>query len=263
MDQREDFFQHSLTEIIGQIVSGTKQDLENSNTEGITIVIPVSAKILDEITFLMDEIDHGINGHQHLTIRWRRREGKGASESLHITVYGIVKPNIYNSALSWQWIKTIQAELQHFVSQTYLDFNSRPEDLHIEGLGIVGRGAINVRVSDNAFLDALRDKVKNRMGFSSQGRGEKFNKIVIGRIGPMIECNSDMEDACESLQRSITDPAMRDTVQRECDSIYKYLTENARRTFGHISLSESVLQVVHFEDEFLENRTNTLNLSIK
>lgn len=262
VDQSDVFFLRGLDEIIGKIVSGTHQDLESSNTKGITIVVPVSAEILDKITSLMQRIDGRINGHQHLTIHWRRRD-EIASKSLHITVYGIVKPNIYNPDLSWDWIKAIQAELQHLVTQTFLNFKSNPEVLRIEGLGIVGRGAINLRVSDNAFLDALRNKFKDRMGFSGQGRGDKFNKIVIGRIGPVIESNSSVSDACDSLQGSIANSATRDAVQRECDSIREALTANARRPFGYISLRESVLQVVHFQDEFLENRIDQFDLSIR
>lgn len=161
---------------------------------GISLVYgcPLSQEILDSIETLKQECGRMITSNQSdLRIAWREH-----LQALHFSVYGLVMPDDYQVGQSWpltdQQISSITDAFHAFKGMK----------LTLQGIGILGMGAISIRVSDSSQLEKLRDSIGAIAGLSRERFGSRTKKIVIGRIAPSMTTQSRecMRALCDSLR---------------------------------------------------------------
>lgn len=167
------FWAAALPDMPGQIQSGHLEDQLARCGVSLVIGCPMREDIQRRIIEIRDAFENALNTcgvPRNIHVKWR-----DDLSGLHITVYGLVKPDFYDR-FSWPIESQALATLANSAS-CHLDF-----DLALEGLGILGRGAIAVRVSDSNVLAHLRDCIEKQPWVSPRGFGERLNQMVIGRL---------------------------------------------------------------------------------
>lgn len=153
---------------------------------GVTLVagFPLPEAFREEIGNLQ-EVFERLSG---LPVRWREN-----SAAFHITVYGLIKPADFAKAPSWP-LSPAQSQA---IAEALRD--ARPPLLRLQGLAILGRGGIALRVSDCDLFRRIR-RVLGADGslFSAPKGGEQANKIMIGRLLPDLS-----PEGLKRLQRAV------------------------------------------------------------
>lgn len=167
------FWKKPITQINEGIEDGYIKDSIGSS--GITLVIgcPLPKEIQRKILKIRSKFDKLLKEETTLQVKWR-----DDLSSLHITVYGLVKPEDYKRGESWPLKENVLKAIKDVVSNT-LDFN-----LVLQGVGILGIGAVGIRISNSDTLSQIRKGISKIQGMSEYGekRGEGVNKIMIGRF---------------------------------------------------------------------------------
>lgn len=119
--------------------------------------------------------------------------------ALHCTIYGLVKPDDYkNNKNAWSNLCSgpVQEKLEDII-QRYL-----PIELGISGWGIMGSGAIVLRLSDSDSLGQIRRDISESIaGVSAKNYTEKnnLNQIGIGRIMPITVFTETVKSGLEKI----------------------------------------------------------------
>ena len=173
---------------------GGAQDEDAVGRSGVSLVIgcPLPSEIQKKILEVQRKFDQTLSD-QKLSARVKWREDLTA---LHITVYGLVKPDDYTRGLSWPISDNIMEQLQGILSQRL------PFKLVLQGLGILGRGAVAVRISTSSQLSQIRDAIEDIREVSKRGFGERLNQMIIGRFLPSLtdKDRSAVKDSLEELK---------------------------------------------------------------
>ena len=167
------------TESVDAINRGLEKNIlkDTKQLSGISLVIgcPLSISIQSNIAKLESTFDKSLNEQgSNAKVLWRND-----LSALHITVYGLILPKDYNDD-SWQLINDKIDDLKSIL------LKHKGFELHLAGLGILGRGAISLRISDSPQLESFRDDVSKIEGISSLNFGGRTTKVVIGRVLPTI-----------------------------------------------------------------------------
>ena len=105
--------------------------------------------------------------------------------ALHVTVYGLLVPDDYerDRALCDSLMKLAFDDLSE-AAHGWPRFT-----MTLKGFGILGRGALAVRVADSAEVTQIRDHAASIPQVSSRGYVERrdLNQMVIGRLQPCLE----------------------------------------------------------------------------
>lgn len=142
--------------------------------EGVSAVFgcPLPQSILENIDILKGACERMLKAQgSKAEINWRKKDA-----ALHFSIYGLVMPDDYVPNQSWPLSETQIQGIQGALREcgTF--------DLELEGMGILGMGAISLRVSDSDQLEKLRDSIGSIEGISKERFGSRTKKIVIGRI---------------------------------------------------------------------------------
>ncbi|MGB2986430.1 MAG: hypothetical protein WBE26_11155 [Phycisphaerae bacterium] len=154
----------------------TKHDLDAIGQPGVTLVIgcPLPSYVQHKVIRVQRLFTSLLAASgSSATVKWR-----DDLTALHVTIYGITKPKDYSPTGSWPLPAGILNPVQTTVSSNV------PFDISLQGLGILGNGAIAVCVSDSPEIDRIRDDIEKIAGVSSRSFGEKANQIIIGRLLP-------------------------------------------------------------------------------
>ena len=134
-------------------------------------------------------------------IEWRKR-----LDALHITTYGIVKPDDYDRRASWEKSGCAVQALSSQIAD-HLGFR-----LKLQGLAVLGRGALAIRVSDSNELSGIRALLaaKQQPGISAPSTGEakNVNQMIVGRVRPVVDARCrDALSSCllQLLERHVDD----------------------------------------------------------
>ncbi len=200
-----------------------KQDMDLVGKSGITLVIgcPLPPKIQENILRLRRTFDQIlINNQVSAQVKWRKD-----LTSLHITVYGLIKPKDYERDVTWPISSNILQQIRNIVSTEF------PFNLILQGLGILGSGAVAVRISDSNELDTIRNAIANMEGVSDRNRSEKtgLNQMIVGRFLPELTDND------------------RRLVKQAKDDLESFLV-------GEITVTS--LELIHYKHEFLNRWYN-------
>jgi len=186
---------------------------------GITLVIgcPLPTKIQENIFHLQNEFDALLDKYKvQNKVKWRQD-----FSALHITVYGLIKPEKYEKGKFWP----LQQDLYNYMMETVN--RAKSFQLCQRGIGILGGGAIGIRTPSHQFLDHIREKFDKNESFSRLKRegGEKVNKTIIGRF------LSDFDQDDLSKLKRITDSLLNFEI-------------------GEIKVSH--FELIHYKHEFLD-----------
>lgn len=157
-----------------KILEGQSKDKENR--PGVTLVAgtPLPNNIQKGIYKIQKAFDEYLNsGQLDNEVIWRED-----FDALHLTVYGLIKPEDYKRDVSWPLDESTLIKLRNILSVC------DKITLNLKGVGILGGGAIAIRISDNKTLSNTRECIEKIDGISEYRRraGESVNKIVIGRF---------------------------------------------------------------------------------
>lgn len=184
---------------------------------GVSLVIgcPLPATIQSRLLAMQERLDKALRRQKADTsVSWRTDLA-----GLHTTVYGLVKPRDYRRPWSWP----LAARVVHGVRSVV--YQHQPFALYLEGVCILGRGAVAVRISDSKELNAIRTNIERVAGVSKRAYGKRVNQMIVGRLLPPLT-NAD-----------------RATIRR-------ILPDLKGCRLGRIDVS--VLELVHYRHEFLD-----------
>lgn len=139
---------------------------------GVTLVAgyPLPEALREEIGKLREVFEH-LSG---LPVQWREN-----AAAFHITVYGVIKPADFSKTPSWP----LSPEQVQAITSVLHD--ALPPLLRVQGLVILGRGGIALRVSDCDLFRRIRRALSAEDSpFSAPAGGEAASKIMIGRLLP-------------------------------------------------------------------------------
>jgi len=154
-----------------------KQKNDRIARSGVTLVVgcPLPPEIQEKILAVQTTFDRILVDYRiPACVKWRE-----VLFALHMTVYGLSKPDDYKRGKSWQGAAEILGQVDMPLP---LDFH-----LSLQGLGILGAGAIAVRISDSKELNLIRDRIEKVPSVSKRAYGEKLNQIIIGRFLPDLK----------------------------------------------------------------------------
>lgn len=192
---------------------------------GISAVVgcPFPQKIQEKILSLEQVFMRTLaaNGSK-ARVEWRKND-----DALHFSVYGLVLPDDYQPGDSWplrdDQMKKIREALHSFGNA----------ELQLQGIGILGMGAVSVRVSDAPELEQLRDAIGKIGGISGERFGSRTKKIVIGRISPPLTAQD------------------REWILSACEVLKDY-------TIGTLRIDS--LEIVHYKNTFLEQESERITI---
>lgn len=192
------------------------QDEDAVGRSGVSLIIgcPLPPEIQRKILEVQRKFDQTLSDNQvSASVKWRED-----LTALHITVYGLVKPDDYRRGMSWSVPDHIMDKVRAIVSK-HLPFK-----LVLQGLGILGRGAVAVRISNSRELNQIREVIEGIQGVSKRGFGERLNQMIIGRFLPPLTDND------------------RSAIKRSLDDLIN---------FSISELNVVSLELVHYKHEFL------------
>lgn len=191
---------------------------------GISAVVgcPLPEEVLKNIQSLQRVVDERFRSRGNTQIAWRSQ-----LDALHFSVHGLVMPDDYR-ANSWPLHEEQLTQITDALRA------SKGFALQLQGIGILGMGAISVRVSDSPELEKLRDTISSIEGISKERFGSRTKKIVIGRIQPPITVQ-DKED-----------------IKVVCDELCDFLVGTLR---------VDSLEIIHYKNTFLETVLDRVHIS--
>lgn len=145
---------------------------------GVTLVVgcPLPEDIQRKILAMQREFNEALVRHHASTcVKWR-----SDLAALHMTVYGLVKPPDYHRRHSWPLSQHMLNALRHLILP-HLGVR-----LTLQGLGLLGRGSVAVRIADCNAINTIRSGIEEVHGISGRSRGEGFNQMVLGRLLPSL-----------------------------------------------------------------------------
>ena len=178
-----DFWAEPIDVINRGLEKNMKKDEKEQSGVSLVIGCPLPDDIQQAVMDLKDAVP--------TNVKWR-----DDLSALHITVYGLIMPNDYQGESSWKLVQQKQHELQEIFNK-YKGFQ-----LDLQGIGILGRGAVSIRISDSKELENMRSDIASVSGFSKKSFGSNTTKIVIGRMLPDITDDDRMQlkETCKHLQ---------------------------------------------------------------
>lgn len=186
------FWKQSLKQINKTIEEGHIKDYNERSGATLVIGCPLPQEIQQRILAIQSEFDQLLSTEKNpIRVNWR-----DDLSSLHITVYGLVKPENYETGKSWPLQQNIEERLIDAVSNV-LNF-----DLILQGIGVLLGGTIGIRISNNETLHQIREQISQITGVSeyARDRGESVNKIIIGRFLPQFS-----ESNVQTVREFVTD----------------------------------------------------------
>jgi hypothetical protein len=184
---------------------------------GISAIIgcPLPQDVRERIAVLQHAFDRTLLATgSKARVEWRK-----SSEALHFSVYGLTTPDDYRPGESWPLSEEQLRKIKDAL-RSYGGFS-----MQLRGIGILGMGAVSVRVSDSPGLERLRDAIASIQGMSRERFGSRTKKIVIGRLLPVLN----------DQDRSV----IRDTCKK-CEAI----------SVGDIKAD--ALEIIHYKNTFLD-----------
>jgi hypothetical protein len=176
---------------------------------------PLPEDVRQGITTLKSALERTMKAMGSATkVNWRKD-----LNALHFSIYGLIMPDDYLQETCWP----LSDEQLQKLTQALKQFGKF--QLHLQGAGILGMGAISVRVSDSPELEKLRDAIAAIDGFSKERFGSRTKKIVLGRLIPALT----KED--------------RDIVRRACDIL---------QGFSIGTLTIDAMEIVQYQNTLLE-----------
>ena len=189
---RNDFWTAPVDDIWRGLEKNMHKDQKMQSGVSLVIGCPLPENIQSAIAKLAEEFESILRTKESdATVRWRED-----FSALHITVYGLVLPKDYHAESSWQLMREQKDTLRHIVAGHDIF------PITLQGIGVLGRGALSVRVSDSPEIERLRDAIAHVPGVSPLSFGGRTTKIVIGRIAPGMteQDRTIINDACAELQ---------------------------------------------------------------
>src|SRR5207253_570005 len=131
---------------------------------GISAVVgcPLPQEILQNVRTLEQAFERTLTAQGSTAkIQWRTKY-----DALHFSVYGLIMPDDYTSG-SWPLQTNQIREIEHAL-HIFGGFT-----LQLQGIGILGMGAVSMRVSDAPELERLRDAIGKIQGISKERFGSR------------------------------------------------------------------------------------------
>lgn len=210
-----DFWSFPVERINEHLERNHHKDLLQRTGVSAVVGAPLPTEILENITILKNGFERTMKAFKSTAkVEWRKE-----MNALHFSVYSLTTPDHYHPETSWpmheQQLEAIKAAVKQFAGF----------ELQLQGLGILGMGAVSIRVSDSPELEKLRDALAAIENVSPERFGSRTKKIIIGRIIPPIT----RED--------------RDAIQQACKAFEGF-------TIG--TLKVDAIDVVHYKNTFLD-----------
>ena len=150
----------------------------------LVIGCPFPVSVLEKVNELKEKIGSSI------PIKWR-----DDPKAFHVTVYGLVIPTEYRGEESWHAMEEKVPEL----SEIFSEFKGF--ELRLQGISILGMGAVALQISDSPELQKLRESISRIPGVSPPKFGSKTIKCIIGRVNKIDEEGREsLRTICEELK---------------------------------------------------------------
>ncbi|MDP7247000.1 MAG: hypothetical protein QF741_00040 [Candidatus Peribacteraceae bacterium] len=184
MPSSNEFWAFPIEKLSENLEKNLKKDMQESSGVSLVIGCPFPASVLDKFKELKEKVGSDID------IKWR----KDAS-AFHVTVYGLVIPSEYRGEESWHAMEEKVPELIEIFNE-FKGFG-----LSIQGISILGMGAVALNVSDSPELQRFRGKIGQLTGVSPLKFGGKTIKCIIGRVNKIDEEGREkLRNICEELK---------------------------------------------------------------
>jgi mannose-6-phosphate isomerase-like protein (cupin superfamily) len=168
--QRNPFWRRGVEELNERIRAAHDKDL--CPRKGVTLVVghPLPEEVFSKIREARELFAEMVSSSA--SVKWRDN-----LDALHITVYGVIKPDDYASM--WPLAPETHDRVVEVIRR-YL-----PLTFRIEGLGVLGDGAVALRVTSNASLELMRAALEEfAPAVSGRAWAEHFSYAIIGRLAP-------------------------------------------------------------------------------
>lgn len=210
-----DFWSFPIEQINQHLERNHHKDLLQRPGVAVVAGCPLPEEILQNIQVLQSGFDRTLKANGSTAkVEWRKE-----MKALHFLIYGLMIPDHYHPETSWPLHEEQLKKLQDAISR-FGGFS-----LELQGMGILGMGAVSLRISDSPELEKLRDAIAAIENVSPERFGSRTKKIIIGRVIPPIT----KED--------------REAIRRTCDIFQAF-------TIGTLKID--ALEVVHYKNKFLD-----------